>query len=153
MVERTSRLWLALSLALAMLPLPLAAQGRGQGHGPKGKPGQENEAAERKRGPIFNRHDRGIIQDYFRRHQLSGLPPGLAKRGGNLPPGLEMQLERNGQLPPGLQKRLEPLPLALERQLLRLPRGYRRGIIGDNVLLVDPRGQIADILYHVVAGR
>ncbi len=149
MAKRSSLLWLALSLAVTLLPLPVTAQGRGQGH--KGGPG--NEAAERNRGPIFNRHDRDIIRVYFRRHELSGLPPGLAKRGGNLPPGLEKQLERNGQLPPGLQKRLEPLPFALERQLIRLPRGYRRGIIGDDVVLLDPRGTIADILYHIVAGR
>ncbi len=34
-----------------------------------------------------------------------GLPPGLAKRGGNLPPGLERHVERSGQLPPGLEKK------------------------------------------------
>lgn len=33
------------------------------------------------------------------------LPPGLAKRGGNLPPGLQRQLDRRGHLPPGLEKR------------------------------------------------
>jgi hypothetical protein len=151
MAQGTFCLRFALGLALAISPLPLAAQGRGQGNGPKGR--SENEAAERSRGPIFNRHDRNIIQDYFRRNELSGLPPGLAKRGGNLPPGLEKQLERNGQLPPGLQKRLEPLPFALERQLVRLPRGCRRGIIGDDIVLLDARGRIADILYHIVAGR
>ncbi len=34
-----------------------------------------------------------------------GLPPGLAKRNGNLPPGLERHIERTGELPPGLQKK------------------------------------------------
>ena len=34
----------------------------------------------------------------------SGLPPGLAKRGGNLPPGLEKK-RRAGNLPPGLEKK------------------------------------------------
>ncbi len=35
-----------------------------------------------------------------------GLPPGLAKRNGNLPPGLQRHVERTGELPPGLQKRM-----------------------------------------------
>jgi hypothetical protein len=154
MVRRTYGVWLALSLAVAVSPLPLLAQGRG--HGPKGKEErgeQAGEAAEHGRGPLFQQRDRRIIQDYFRGHRNAGLPPGLAKRGGNLPPGLERQLERNGQLPPGLQKRVEPLPLALERRLGRLPRGYRRGIIGTNIVLLGPRSRIADILYDVLAPR
>jgi len=35
----------------------------------------------------------------------ANLPPGLAKRHGRLPPGLEKQLLERGQLPPGLEKR------------------------------------------------
>ncbi len=35
----------------------------------------------------------------------AGLPPGLAKRGGNLPPGLQRHVDRTGQLPPGLEKK------------------------------------------------
>jgi hypothetical protein len=152
MVRRTFGLWLALGLAVAISPLSLLAQGRG--HGPKGKEErgeQAGEAAEHGRGPIFQQRDRQIIRDYFRSRRTAGLPPGLAKRGGNLPPGLERQLERNGQLPPGLQKRLEPLPFALERRLGRLPRGYRRGMIGANVVILGPRSRIADVLYNVLS--
>ena len=36
------------------------------------------------------------------------LPPGLAKRRGNLPPGLERQQRERGHLPPGLENRTAP---------------------------------------------
>src|SRR5439155_4435576 len=55
----------------------------------------------------FEAHERDAIFGYYA-NPSQGLPPGLAKRGGNLPPGLEKQLVRNGTLPPGLEKRLEP---------------------------------------------
>ena len=38
------------------------------------------------------------------------LPPGLAKRNGNLPPGLQKHLYRTGHLPPGLEKRYYSRP-------------------------------------------
>jgi len=82
---------------------------------------------------IFGPRDREIISNYYGRN--SGLPPGLAKRGGDLPPGLEKQLERNGTLPPGLRKKLRPFPADLERQLGALPRGYRRGILDRDVVM------------------
>ena len=47
--------------------------------------------------------ERRMIEEYYRRSKKGkskGLPPGLAKRGGNLPPGLQKHLQKNGQLPP-----------------------------------------------------
>src|SRR5215475_14835072 len=56
----------------------------------------------------FLPEERRIIESYYRSGGPSkGLPPGLAKRGGKLPPGLQKHLEKNGTLPPGLQKRLQ----------------------------------------------
>ena len=69
---------------------------------------QSNESLGRRRGHHayrFEARERDIITGYYA-NPSQGLPPGLAKRGGNLPPGLEKQLMRNGTLPPGLQKRL-----------------------------------------------
>jgi hypothetical protein len=47
----------------------------------------------------------GYDQAYYNGY---GLPPGLAKRGGQLPPGLQKHLWKHGALPPGLQKKIGP---------------------------------------------
>ena len=79
-----------------------------------------------KRPSHFLPDERRMIDEYYRRgekRKSKGLPPGLAKRGGNLPPGLQKHLQKNGQLPPGLQKRLEPLPWAKITKA-RAPAGH-----------------------------
>ena len=79
------------------------------------------------------------------------MPPGLAKRGGNLPPGLQKKLDRDGKLPPGLQKRLEPLPVDLDRRLPRLPEYYERVILERDIVLIDRRtNRILDIIEDVI---
>lgn len=88
--------------------------------------------------PYFMPEERDTIRDYFAGYS-GGLPPGLAKRGDDLPPGLLRQLRRNGTLPPGLQKRLEPLPVDLERRLPSIPDIWRRVIIGSRIILLDRR--------------
>jgi hypothetical protein len=98
---------------------------------------------------IFTRDERILITDWFRGYH-SNLPPGLAKRD-RLPPGLEKQLRERGTLPPGLQKRVQPLPWVLERRLRRLPRGYRRVVVGGNVILMDEgTAVIYDIIRNVI---
>jgi hypothetical protein len=100
----------------------------------------------------FLPEERRIIEHYYRSGGPSkGLPPGLAKRGGKLPPGLQKHLEKNGRLPPGLQKRLEPLPQDLEARLPRLPDSWERVILDRDVILVDQRSnRILDILENVI---
>jgi hypothetical protein len=100
----------------------------------------------------FLPEERRIIENYYRSGGPSkGLPPGLAKRGGKLPPGLQKHLEKNGTLPPGLQKRLEPLPQDLEARLPRLPDYWHRVILERDVVLVDQRSnKILDILENVI---
>lgn len=98
----------------------------------------------------FSAHDRQVITTYYSNH-TQGLPPGLAKRGGNLPPGLEKQLERNGTLPPGLQKKLEPCPVELERQLAPLPADYRRAVIGAHIVVFNRNTNIVvDVFKDIV---
>jgi hypothetical protein len=98
----------------------------------------------------FGRDQERIIREWFSRpSNLQGLPPGLAKRD-RLPPGLEKQLVRNGTLPPGLQKRVQPLPRDLEILLPRLPDGWRRILLGRDVILQEDRtSRILDILRNV----
>lgn len=103
----------------------------------------------------FLPEERKIIEEFYRQDKKSktkGLPPGLAKRGGNLPPGLQKHLKKNGQLPPGLQKRLEPLPTELDRRLPRLPDYWERVIVERDVVLIDRRtNRILDIIENVIA--
>jgi len=100
----------------------------------------------------FLPEERRIIENYYRSGGPSkGLPPGLAKRGGNLPPGLQKHLEKNGRLPPGLQKRLEPLPRELNARLPRLPDSWERVILERDVILLDQRSnRILDIIENVI---
>ena len=101
----------------------------------------------------FLPEERRIINEYYRRTttKKKGLPPGLAKRGGKLPPGLQKHLEKNGQLPPGLQKRLEPLPSALDARLPSIPEYWERVIVERDVIMLDRRtNRILDIIENVV---
>jgi len=111
-------------------------------------------ALDTNRAERFLPEERRIIEEYYHKSKKAkqkGLPPGLAKRGGNLPPGLQKQLDKNGRLPPGLQKRLEPLPVDLDRRLPRLPEYWERVILERDVVLIDRRTQrILDIIENVV---
>ena len=100
----------------------------------------------------FLPEERRIIENYYRSLKPSkGLPPGLAKRGGNLPPGLQKHLDKNGKLPPGLQKRLEPLPKDLDSRLPGLPDYWERVILERDVILIDRRSNIIlDIIENVI---
>jgi hypothetical protein len=103
----------------------------------------------------FLPEEKRLIEQYYhsgKKPKAKGLPPGLAKRGGNLPPGLQKKLEKNGELPPGLQKRLEPLPDDLNRQLPALPEYWERVIVEHDVILLDRRtNRILDIIENVIA--
>jgi hypothetical protein len=67
-----------------------------------------------------------------------------ASRYRQLPPGLQKKYARTGQLPPGWEKKMEPLPVAIERELPRLPEGYRRGVI-DGHAVITRGGTIIDV--------
>lgn len=95
--------------------------------------------------PYFSEGDQRLVRRYYSGN-YSNLPPGLAKRGGNLPPGLERQVERNGTLPPGLQRRVEPFPPELNRELPRLPSGYSRVFLGDRALIIDRNNRVLDVM-------
>ncbi len=129
------------------------AQGNSHGNGHGNGQGKGHNKHQDDQGDVqygFGAHDREVISSYYSNH-TQGLPPGLAKRGGNLPPGLEKQLERNGTLPPGLQKKLEPCPVALERQLPPLPTDYRRAVIGAHIVVLNKNTNvIVDIFKDVV---
>ncbi len=93
----------------------------------------------------FSERDQRIIHSYFRSNRRN-FPPGLAKRNGDLPPGLERQLRRDGTLPPGLQKRVEPFPEDLDDRLPALPRGYSRVFLSGRALILARDGRIVDLI-------
>ena len=62
----------------------------------------------------FLPEEKRLIEQYYRsgkKLKAKGLPPGLVKRGGNLPPRLQKKLERNGELPPGYRNSLSRCPM------------------------------------------
>ncbi len=125
---------------------PALAQGRGRGQAKTAEPAAATVVVQFE----FGTRDREIITAYYKDRQ-SGLPPGLAKRDGALPPGLEKQLRRNGTLPPGLQKKITPFPPALERRLTPLPAGYRRGIVDAHLIVYRPDNYlISDVILNIV---
>ncbi len=120
----------------------LVAQGKGKG---KGK-GKNHWAGDE---PVFSVEERQVITGWYR-DDRRGLPPGLAKKD-RLPPGLEKQLRERGTLPPGLAKKVQPLPPVLERRLPVLPTGYRRVMIGGDIIIMNARTSfICDILRIAV---
>jgi hypothetical protein len=99
------------------------------------------------RGPEgFSEREREAISDCMA-DSYRNLPPGLAKRGGNLPPGLERQVQRNGTLPPGLQKRIQLLPDQCNERLPQLPGGWVRVVLGARIMLLDPGNRIVDLFW------
>lgn len=164
MTKRILQNFLLLLAALAVLTSPALAQGNSNGHGNGNSHGNghrngngkghgnkhKGNRVEREREvTVFGTRDRDLISGYFR-DNYANLPPGLAKRGGNLPPGLERQLRRNGTLPPGLQKRMQPFPPELESQLPPLPPYYSRGVIGASVVIYNNRTRlIVDVIHNI----
>jgi len=68
-------------------------------------------------------HDVRVVREYYE-PRVRKLPPGLAKKqaGGK-------------ELPPGWARRIQPLPVAVEQQLVVLPPGYRRGYVDGSVVV------------------
>lgn len=94
----------------------------------------------------FTEHDRRLIEDYYaNRPRYKKTPPGLAKRGGELPPGLA----RRERLPPGLRGR--GLPERLETRLTPLPWPYARVVIGADVAIINRDTRVVvDVLHDVI---
>lgn len=40
---------------------------------------------------------------------------------------------------------MRPVPVYIERQMIRVPAGYRRGVIDGRVVVYDRRGFILDV--------
>ena len=72
-------------------------------------PGGLAHALDPKRPDRFLPEERRAIEDYYRRindkkKPKKGLPPGLAKRGGNLPPGMQKKVGTRWSVAAGAAK-------------------------------------------------
>lgn len=74
----------------------------------------------------------------FAPQEIAVIRTHYASRYRNLPPGLQKKLARGGTLPPGWQKKMEPFPAVLERDLVVLSGGYRRGVIEGHAVIYHP---------------
>lgn len=122
-------------LSFSLASLTLTGQGKG-----KGKPVKERDAQAVgiPAGVIdvrFGSSDIRIITNYY------------GGRLQQLPPGLQKKVQRGGTLPPGWQKKVQVFPEDLERQLPRVPLGYRRVVSGPIAMLIhDATNVVLDIL-------
>lgn len=156
MQTRFIRLFLAailgIMMACSVTTIPALAQGNSHGNG-KAKGHDKKDKGDDGRGADqyqFRPQDREYISSYYSKHG-KGMPPGQAKKNGNLPPGLEKQLQRNGTLPPGLQKKMQPCPVEITRQLPPLPPDYQRSVIGASIVVFNVKTNIVvDVMADVV---
>jgi hypothetical protein len=79
---------------------------------------------------VFSSNEVRLIREYY------------APRYRALPPGLQKKYARTGQLPPGWQKKLQPFDPEVERRLVALPAGYRRGIVDGRAVIMDDRTHV-----------
>lgn len=92
---------------------------------------------------LFTARDRRVIRNCLSQH-ASELPPGTMQRE-ELPSGSERNVRVGGSLPSDLQKKAEPLPLACENELPRLPGDQERVVYSGRVLLIDESSRILDM--------
>jgi hypothetical protein len=119
------------SLLVMSVPAVTPAEGKpGQKHRKHQEAGVAAPDADAVPHVRFSRREVQVIREYY------------APKYRSLPPGLQKKLRRTGQLPPGWQQKFEPFPLEIERHLVVLPGGYRRGVIDGHAVVFDPFTQV-----------
>ena len=119
--------------ATSLVAAPPPGKGRNAGPAPSA-PSQ----------PTVVRAANTSVDIHFSTGNVRVLREHYASRYRQLPPGLKKKYARTGQLPPGWETKMEPLPVAIERDLPRLPDGYRRGVI-DGHAVITRGGTIIDV--------
>jgi hypothetical protein len=95
--------------------------------------GQERGGRHYRDDRYFRGRDVVVIREYYRPYYQP------------LPPGLRRRYYRTGHLPPGWAKRMRPVPVYVERELVVVPHGYRRGVIDGHAVVYNDRGFILDV--------
>jgi hypothetical protein len=95
---------------------------------------------------VVHEHGSSVnVHVVFGSREVEILRSHYAPRYRNLPPGLAKKYARTGQLPPGWQKKMEPFPVVVERELVVLPAGYRRGVFDGHAVIYNSSGMIIDV--------
>jgi len=115
-----------LGLAAALLASGVVVSGQGQGQ----------------KGRVDGSHLTGSVNITFSTQDARVIREYYAPRYRALPPGLQKKLMRTGQLPPGWQKKFQPFPADIERRLVVLPAGYRRGVVDGHAVIFDDRTHV-----------
>jgi hypothetical protein len=90
---------------------------------------------------VYRRHDDRyfserevyLVREYYRPHYRYD------------PRGPRHAYYRAGYLPRGWHRRIRPYPVYVERDVVVLPHGYRRGIIDGHAVIYNGRGMIIDV--------
>lgn len=89
--------------------------------------------------------DRYLEGCYFQPDDVHRVSEYYAPKYHAVPASLKKKFYRTGHLATGWEQKMEPIPDAVERQLVPLPKAYRRGIIDGHLVLYFPRtGAVLD---------
>jgi hypothetical protein len=127
--------FLLLAVLFAAAGSPAVAQRPDKPAKPADPKGSKDQPAVR---VVFHDSDRSVFREYYREHREAVKP---------LPPGIAKNLARGKPLPPGIARTRVP-----DVVLVRLPwrpRDYSVYLVGDRVVLLDPKGLVADILLSI----
>jgi len=127
-------------VSVTLCSLIVSAMGVSAATPVESSPAQKHEKRQRARAD--RPHGDVAVHVWFGPREVQVIREHYAPKYRNLPPGLQKKLRRTGQLPPGWQKKFEPFPVVLERQLVVLPGGYRRGVIDGHAVVFNPRTQV-----------
>ncbi len=122
-----------LSLVLAGVVLSTVCAASAEAGDRRSRRGRDQVRQEYRSDRYFRDRDVVVIREYYR-PTYRALPPGLGRR-----------YARSGQLPRGWARRMRPVPVYLERDMMRVPRGYYRGVIDGRAVVYDRRGFILDV--------
>jgi len=120
--------WLILAGVLLAAAPTMASADPGDRHGRK----EWKRDRDRHDRRYFGSRDVVVIREYYRPHYRPL-------------PGARHRYYRSGYLPRGWHRRIRPMPAYIERDLVVLPRGDRRGILDGHAVVFDARGLIIDI--------
>lgn len=87
--------------------------------------------ARARHGRYFSNREIYLVREYYRpRYRYAPGP---------------VRYYRAGYLPRGWHRRMRPYPVFVEREVVVLPHGYRRGIIDGHAVVYNSRGLIVDV--------